>query len=148
MSEITAIRHIGFRVKNIARALKLYRDVLGFEVMTRNTVPKKFINNWLSSYSDLEYVKLKLPGEKTLLELTCLSAYAFPYNFFYNFSTLGHVALTVRDIDRLHTKLVKLDFFCHQSPSLDPEGRNKVMFCRDDDGNLIELVEPVIKKRS
>lgn len=126
-------RHIGLSVKAEERALRLYRDILGFEFISSTTVDPNFAKKILGIIN-LNIVKIK--KDDLLLEL-----YIMPKD--YNRSTWSHIAFTVDNIANLHRNLVANGIKCLSAPVTDESGQNKLLFFRDPDGNLLEAIEPL-----
>ena len=53
----------------------------------------------------------------------------------------NHIALNVNDLDSLHEKLIGIGIEFINEPKLNPEKTAKVAFCKDFEGNLLELVQ-------
>ena len=54
---------------------------------------------------------------------------------------ISHPAFTVKNIDYEYKKLRKKGIKFHCPPQISPDGKAKVTFCQDPEGNYIELVE-------
>jgi catechol 2,3-dioxygenase-like lactoylglutathione lyase family enzyme len=54
---------------------------------------------------------------------------------------ISHFALTVENLEELYNKMILDGIIFNAPPQLSPDGYAKVTFCKDPDGNLIELVE-------
>lgn len=122
MSGVLSLHHVSILVADTARALGFYRDILGLPV-DDSRPPMEFAGAWL-----------RLGAQQIhLIELAGRSA-AEP--------SVGHggrdrhLALQVRDIDTLAARLQAGGFRLSWSRS----GR-RALFCRDPDGNAIELIE-------
>lgn len=53
----------------------------------------------------------------------------------------SHIAITVRDIERKYEQLRMQSISFISKPCTSPNGKAKVCFCRDPEGNYLELVE-------
>ena len=123
MIRITRLNHISVLVSDTQRALGFYHDLLGLDIS--NERPELgFPGAWLEIGDNRQIHLLELPAANTQGE------------------TAGqggrdrHFALDVADLDAVTTALDKagLDYTVSRS------GR-RALFCRDPDGNVIELVE-------
>jgi len=122
VSEITGIHHASVVVSDLARSLRFYVDVLGIEVDTsRPSMP--FDGAWLQ-LGDQQIHLLQLPNPDPVAERP-----EHP-------GRDRHTALTVRGMDAVVSRLEQAGIAITHSRS----GRRAV-FCRDPDGNGIELVE-------
>ena len=61
-----------------------------------------------------------------------------------NDSGITHVAFTVDNLDQTYGSLVSDGVKFMAPPQLSPDGAAKVTFCRDPEGNLLELVEVLL----
>jgi len=135
------IRHCGILVKNIDESLRIYKDVLGFEEIERKTLKGKYIEGLLNRKGlELTYSKLKLKGCKTLLELWKIEKFIPPYSF-------SHISLDINNLDQICIKLKEKGVQFFSEPLLSPHKAVKVVFCQDEDGNRLELVESLRKKK-
>ena len=56
---------------------------------------------------------------------------------------ITHIALTVDNLDEIYIQLKKLDIKFNHEPQLSPNGKLKVAFCQDPEGNYLELIEEI-----
>lgn len=137
-------RHIGITVINLEKELYFYRDILGFEIKREMLESGVFIDN----LSALEGVKVKTVKMSThdgsLIELLCYESHKCQKNS-GDICDAGysHVAFTVEDIDREYKRLRQKGVKFNYPPQVSADGKAKVAFCRDPEGNLIELVEEI-----
>ena len=129
--EIRKLRHVGFSVKNEAKALYFYCNLLGFKVIGKEKLDENFSNKVLK-IKNLDCVKLSKGN--ILLEL-----YIMPRDF--EKGRWNHISLEVDNIDTTYTTLLDSKIKFLSEPVVSPTGKYKLCFCRDCDGNLIELVE-------
>ncbi|MCH8012545.1 MAG: VOC family protein [Candidatus Marinimicrobia bacterium] len=130
------------------KSLKFYQDLLGFKLIKNNLESGDYIDN----FSDLQKVQVTTAklcdpqGSRVLLEL--LQYHSHPHE---PKSTLrpicdvgySHFAITVDNLDQLYEKLLRNGIRFNSPPQHSPDGYAKVTFCRDPEGNLIELVEVI-----
>jgi glyoxylase I family protein len=122
VKEIIGIHHASVLVSDLAQALRFYVDVLGIEIdSSRPTMP--FDGAWLTLGNQQIHL-LQLPSPEPLV------------NRPEHAGRDRHTALSVRDLDALVSRLEQAGITMTHSRS----GRRAV-FCRDPDGNGIELVE-------
>jgi len=119
---ITAIHHASVVVSDLARALRFYVDVLGIEVDTsRPSMP--YDGAWLQ-LGDQQIHLLQLPNPDPVVDRP------------EHVGRDRHTAFTVRGLDAVVSRLGQAGIAMTHSRS----GRRAV-FCRDPDGNGIELIE-------
>ena len=126
------IRHMGICVDNLERGNFFYQNLLGLKYICSAREESEFIQDLLG-LETLTWVKLATDNGD-LLEL-----YWLPNKCV---DSLNHVSFTVDNLLRIRNKLIEYEIKC--SPiKLTKSGLHKVMFCRDWDGNLLELVEEI-----
>lgn len=122
MNRIVAIHHVSLLVADTARALDFYHGLLGLEIdMSRPEMD--FPGAWLNVGA----------GQIHLLELPdAISQAVLPEHGGRD----RHVAMNMTDLDALRGALAAAGIRYTLSRSGRP-----ALFCRDPDGNAIELVE-------
>ncbi|MCB4790652.1 MAG: VOC family protein [Elusimicrobia bacterium] len=139
---MNALRHVGIVVNNMDKAISFYRDILGLKIKRDMIESGEFIDNILS----LEGVKVRTVKmsirDGGLIELLyfeshpCVSSDRELYGIGYS-----HIALTVNNLDYEYDRLNKIGIVFSSTPKISPDGKAKVVFCQDPEGNQIELVE-------
>lgn len=122
MSAYTGILHASVIVSDTARALQFYRDVMGMEVAQRPP-SLSFPGAWLQ-VGEQQIHLLELPNPDPVTRRP------------EHGGRDRHVALGVGDLDALAARLRGAGVSYTESRS----GR-RALFCRDPDGNALELVE-------
>lgn len=118
---VIAIHHVSLLVADTARAVEFYQGLLGLKVITRPDLG--FPGAWLAIGN----------GQLHLLELPNPDVHQDRPE---HVGRDRHLALAVGDLDGLVPRLETAGVACSRSRS----GR-KAVFCRDPDGNGIELVQ-------
>jgi len=142
---IMEFRHVCVIVRNLDRAIKFYRDILGFKVYKIITVKGKIPETVLGVKGiKLIYVKLRTPGQPkrspAVLELHYWRTPKIPQKKRYN-----HISFTVKNIDLEYKRLKKLGVRFISKPMVAPHGKTRLCFGYDPDRNLIEFVEDLRK---
>ena len=119
---IVSIHHVSLLVSDTRRALDFYRDILGLEV-DESRPAMDFPGAWLLAGTQQIHL-IEIPGR---VRPATLAAHG---------GRDWHVALAVTDLEALAAVLARWDIGYTMSRS----GR-RALFCRDPDGNAIELVE-------
>ena len=135
-------RHCGLVVKDIEKSILFYTQMLDFEVVNDNLETGVFIDDICGlKNTTVRTVKMALQGKVTL-ELLCFQSHPEPEQN-RKITKLGytHIALTVKDLDRVYDRLSINGLEFNSKPRVSPDGNAKVTFCRDPENNLLELVE-------
>ena len=138
---IIGFRHAGLVVRDMRRALRFYRDILGLKVEKIITLKGKHLETIFNKKGIvLRYAKLYTPGQnKTdapVFELHCWKKPKIIPKKGYN-----HISFTVKDLDVEYRRLSKLGVKFISVPLNSPVTNTKLCFGHDPDGNLIEFIE-------
>lgn len=140
------VRHVGITVSNLENSLEFYRDYLGFTVEKQMLESGECIDNF-SALTGVEVTTVKMSGTLpgAMIELLYYHSHEdnSPQNVAYPITRIGcsHFALTVKDLDSLYECLTHVGVHFNHPVQTSPDGNVKIAFCRDPDGNLIELVQ-------
>lgn len=147
MTGVVALRHFGIVVHDIERALHFYTHTMGLRAGAVTKESGEFINT-IFDHPDVcvQTVKLKAPAGETVLELLHFvhppsEEPTMPSVFYKQGPT--HVAFTVNDIATLLDAIESAGGIRLSDAQISPDGKVYVAFCRDMEGNLLELVEPL-----
>jgi len=137
------LRHAGIVVDDLHRALAFYRDLLGLPVVAHMEESGPVLDAILG-LTAVRVTTIKLgepPGP--LVELLHFEEPASPPRLpgATHVPGLRHVAFTVADLDGLHEKMTAAGVGFLAPPQCSADGRVKVTYCRDFEGNFVELVE-------
>lgn len=140
------IRHFGLVVSNLEKALIFYRDLLGLCVQGKTDENGDFISKMLSSENvKLKTVKLSANDNSTRLELLEFKNPKINSTKKTNLFEPGftHISLTVKNLDELYIRLKNSNIEFNSQPTISPNGALKVVFCKDFEGNYLELIEEI-----
>lgn len=142
---IKNFRHTCVVVKDLDKALKFYRDILGLKVLKIITVKGKYPETALNIKGiKLTYVKIQAPNQAKN------SPPIFELHYWHKpkiSSQKGyhHISFTVENIDYEYKRLSRLAVKFISPPLKAPHGYTKICFAYDPDDNLIEFVEELKK---
>ena len=140
---IKCLRHMGLVVKDIDSALHFYTKILGFKVLKDAQENGPFIETILNKPRvDVRTVKMKAGDDNALLELLYFNNTiddSCPH--IINQKGFSHMALTVFDVDKTYKDLRGHGIAFVSPPQISADGKAKVAFCRDPEGNLLEMVQ-------
>ena len=125
MSKTTKLLHTRYRVDDLEKTVKFYRDVLGLEEVRRHKSPR-----------GSELVFLKTPGSEELIELCCFPA-SGPVKVQPD---LTHLAFQVDSLDEFGKHLAKLGLKYSDGPHLKPDGGG-IAFIDAPEGYEVELIQ-------
>ena len=140
------IRHFGLVVSNLDRALVFYRDLLGLCVQGKTDENGDFISKILFSENvKLKTVKLSANDNSTRIELLEFKNPKINSTKKTNLFEPGftHISLTVKNLDELYIRLKNSNIEFNSQPTISPNGSLKVVFCKDFEGNYLELIEEI-----
>ncbi len=150
MSETQAyldgVSHFGIQVADIERSVRFYRDVLGFELVTRWVRDQAYIQE-LVGYPgvELQVAVFRLPHADTFLEvLEYRNVDRSPGDPATANPGTAHFCLYVQDLDALHARLsaAGVGFVSPvKSPDVGPNRGGKAVYMIDPDGIRVELIE-------
>jgi catechol 2,3-dioxygenase-like lactoylglutathione lyase family enzyme len=135
-------RHIGLVVKDLNRMLNFYREVLGLKVVSHEMEQGSYLDSVLSIPDVRINIAKLVDSSNWMLELLC-----FPERDAEQRKVLPdtpgytHVALTVSNAEQMYQRFLDLGLKPLSSPQKNKTGTVKLFFCRDPEGNLMELVQ-------
>jgi catechol 2,3-dioxygenase-like lactoylglutathione lyase family enzyme len=140
---ITAIRHTGLVVADLASALYFWCDVLGFKVVKQMDESGPHIDAMMGLKDVLLTTSKLTAPEGGMVELLYFHSHSdWPTWTGTPYSTgFTHVAMTVKDIASLCAKLVDAGVTFFAPPQHSPDGKVLVTYCRGPEGVLLEFVE-------
>ena len=140
---IQATRHTGIVVNDMEKAFHFWHDVMGLKVEADFVEEGEFIDKLQAlSGVNLHMIKLSAP-DGTLIELLKDENHPQPPPPERKLCDRGvsHVAFTVADADAAWQTLRAEGCELLSEPLTSPDGKAKVFFARDPEGNLLEIVE-------
>ncbi len=126
MTKATKLLHTRYRVNDLERTLRFYKDVLGLEEVRRQKSPR-----------GSELVFLKTPGSEELIEICCFPA-SGPVEVQPD---LTHLAFEVESLKDFGEHLAKMGIKYSDGPHLRPDGGG-IAFIDAPEGYEIELIQP------
>jgi catechol 2,3-dioxygenase-like lactoylglutathione lyase family enzyme len=140
---IIKTRHTGLVVKDISASIAFYEG-LGLSVWKHENEHGDFLSQVVGlKNAEIETAKLKLSDESVIELLEYKSHPTKPTSFNYPSNKHGcsHVAFTVKDVEEISSKIIRLGGSIVNPPAVSANGSVKVMYCHDLDGILMEMVE-------
>ncbi len=142
---IQGTRHVGIVVGDMERALRFWRDIMGLEPVADFWEEGEFIDAVENLQGvKLHMIKLRAP-DGMLVEL--LQDHHHPTSPPSNNDLcdrgIRHIAFTVADVDNAWVTLRREGCEVLSKPVTAPDGKARIFFARDPEGNLIEMVQPL-----
>ena len=144
---MTTIAHTGFTVRDIARSLAFYRDILGMEVVFEQEKRGGYLAA-IVGYPDahVRMAHLRFPGDGHRVELFEYVE-PEPQGIAGEPRDVGitHVCLAVDDIDAVLDRVTSAGAQTFSPPVLVDTGANaggRGVYVRDPDGIILELFQP------
>ena len=144
--KLQSFRHTGIVVRNLDQAVAFY-EALGFKTWKRELEQGQFLETVVGLKNvRIETAKLNAPCG-ALLEL--LEYHSHPVQIKISpqpSNQLGcsHIALTVGSIDETLECVQNQGGSLVNPPSTAPNGKVRVAYCHDPEGNLMEFVEELL----
>lgn len=138
-----SVRHAGIVVRDLDRAAEFYEKLLGLRTVRRADESGPFLDAILGlDGGRVTTVKMAADEGETVVELLRFDSHHDERSPVQPFSTgPTHIAFTVDDLSAEFHRLTAAGVEFTTSPQRSPDGGALVTFCRDPEGNLIELVE-------
>jgi catechol 2,3-dioxygenase-like lactoylglutathione lyase family enzyme len=144
MAQIDFFAHIGITVRDLECSICFYRDNFGFELVRRSQFKEEFFEGNPPLYNlrgvNCDTAILKTPN-RVQLELFQFSKTIPSETVPWNRAGLTHFALATDDVPGICKQLSANGISFFMDIRTRPDG-GKLMFIRDPDGNLIEVMEP------
>jgi len=125
MSKAKKLLHTRYRVDDLERTVKFYKDVPGLEVLRRHKSPR-----------GSELVFLKAPESEELIEL-CYFPASGPVKVQPD---LTHLAFEVESLEKFGSHLARLGMKYSDGPHLKPDGGG-IAFIDAPEGYEVELIQ-------
>ena len=144
-----SLRHVGIVVSHLEKAIKLYQDYLGCELVGEYSGLSGAFQEKLVGIDDVEMdVAILRTQDDNRIELleykNCAGEKRDPV--LSNDIGASHFALTVEDIDKLYKSRNKFDVSFISEPLLSPDGFVKVAYAILMNECIVELVEVLDEK--
>jgi len=139
------IRHTGIFVKNLEEMKDFYMKNFDMNIAVHDTEVGDYISSLYGkdgSEIEVELYKL-ITVDGCMIELLKIKSENdedVHSNQVY-FGGCCHIAFTVVDVDDLYSRLTREGVEFYSKPLLSRDKMHKVCFCRDPEGNYLELVE-------
>jgi catechol 2,3-dioxygenase-like lactoylglutathione lyase family enzyme len=138
-------RHAGIVVHDMERMLLFWRDVMGLQVVVDFREEGQFIDTVQGlSGVRLHMIKLRAP-DGSMIELLQDEAHPTPPPERNDLCDRGlrHLAFTVADVEAAWKTLWREGCATLSEPVTAPDGKARLFFARDPEGNLMEIVQVV-----
>lgn len=146
---ILGTRHTGIVVHDMERCLHFWRDVMGLKVVADFREEGEFIDTVQRLNGvRLHMIKLSAP-DGSMIELLKDDAHPTlsPERNTLCDRGIRHIAFTVTDIAESWKIFCNAGLKVLSEPITAPDGKARLFFARDPEGNLIELVEMLNKEK-
>ena len=140
---ITAFRHVGVVVSDMAASLAFYRDLLEMEVWADFKDNSPYVQA-VTGVPDANVWMIKLKAENGgSIELLQYLSHPQDIPEPNKSCDVGcnHFALEVEDLDATYKKLLEHGIQFNAPPCVSSDGGAKVTYCRDPEGVIVEFVE-------
>lgn len=139
MSRVRNVRHVGLVVKDMKKMVRFYQAFLGFKVMEDFVESGPYIEKLLGFPQAKVWMIKMVAKEGGMIELLRFGSKNRLLPRALNRPGFTHLALTVRNLKECLRRGRGLKGI--SAPLVAPNGKALVAFCRDPEGNFLELVE-------
>lgn len=139
------VRHTGIYVNDLEHMISFYRDVFDLSIVIRQRENGIYTDTIFGEKNvDIEVCKLAF-GNKGMIELIHCNYTSDTPDWGEKIFQCGkmHIAVTVDSADEIYQKLKKKGCILLSEPCNAPDGKARVFFARDIEGNYLELVEEI-----
>ena len=137
------LRHSAIVVENFDRMLSFYQSI-DLELDSRQVEQGDFIDSLVGIFNaKIETAKLNFPGGGKLEILHYHSHKVEKSSKHLSVNKIGHshIAITVDDISHVVDRIIQLGGSLINLPAISPDGLVSECYCRDPEGNILEIVE-------
>ena len=138
-------RHTGFVVNDLERFINFYLG-LGLKLISRKIESGEYIDKLVGLQgTKLEWAKLSLP-DNSVIEILKYHSHGELLNGTNQLANrLGcsHLALTVQKIENVINYFIENGGSTLEDFQISPDNKDKVAYCHDFEGNIIEIVEEI-----
>ncbi len=137
------VRHTGIYVRDLEGMISFYKNVFELKMVVRQIESGVFTDTIFNERKiEIDVCKLEFPNH-TMIELIHFIAEEQLPNWQEKIYQCGkmHIAITVDSADAMYQKLKEAGCILLSEPCNAPDGRARVFFARDVEGNYLELVE-------
>ncbi len=140
---VTNLRHVGLVVNDLDKLIFFYNK-LGFKVIDRKKEEGNYIEKLVKIKGvKLEWVKMKLK-DNSMLELLKYHSPSVKYEKKAQESnrvSWSHISLTTNSIVDTINQINDYGGNADKEYLFSPNGKVKVIYCHDPEGNILEIVE-------
>lgn len=137
------IRHTGIYVKDLESMISFYQDVFDLRIAVRQKEYGDYTDTIFNEKNvEIDVCKLEF-SNKTMIELVHYAREEDSLRWNEKIHQCGkmHIAITVESIEKVYEKIKERGCQVLSKPCNSPDGKVKVFFARDLEGNYLELVE-------
>ena len=139
-------RHVGIVVQDMEKCLHFWKDIMGLEVAIDFWETGEFIDTVQHlSGVNLHMIKLRAP-DGSMIELLKDEAHPTPPAERNQLCDRGirHIAFSVGDVQAAWQRLRAHGCELLSQPVTSPDGKARLFFARDPEGNLMEMVQMLV----
>jgi len=140
--KVRSFSHTGITVADFNRTVRFYWEMFGCPLVGVADTPADRVRSFFKVEGEQPRCKIgwiRVPGG-AVLEIFEFQPQQPPGPVPWNRVDLTHISFNVRNLQRWHAYLTAKGVECLSEPERSPRGHS-FFFCRDCDGNLIELMD-------
>lgn len=140
--KVRSFSHTGITVSNFNRAVRFYWETFGCPLVGVADTPPDRVRSFFGVSGALPTCRIgwiRIPGG-AVIEIFEFQPQLPPEPVPWNRVDITHISFNVRNLRKWHDYLQSKGVECVSAPERSPRGHS-FFFCRDPDGNLIELMD-------
>lgn len=134
-------RHVGIVVKSMEKQLFFYKDLLGLEIYYDEIENGDFLDYIIDLKNTHAHIIKLGKNNKTIVELLSFKESLKSNSKRITEHGITHFAITCENSDKIYMLLLNNNVDIINKPKVSSNGKYKVFFCKDFEGNFIEIVE-------
>lgn len=136
------IIHVGVAVKNLDEMIRFYGDVLGMKVSSRYITRGDYIETLTGTKGIVvDICKMTADSGDMIEFLQCNMPTSLDRIPSMTDTGITHIAIGIKDIDALYSKLKTQGIHFVSEPLMSPGGDMKVCWMRDPENNFLEVIQ-------
>jgi predicted enzyme related to lactoylglutathione lyase len=140
------IRHTGIYVQNMEKMISFYKRMFNLKTVVRQIEEGTYIDTVFGEKgTSIDVCKMKFDngGMIELIKHMTVDGNLNKEDKLYSIGKM-HIAITVDSADGMYKEFIEEGCNALSKPCVSADGKAKVFFCQDIEGNYLEIVEEIM----